>query len=301
MTRNTKQPIFAQDEEIILYSQGGFKNPMTSGWKLGHHYLTNQRLLFFQPTGMTFEIPISRIFNITVERHKFVLKAKEVICLSYHHARNGRTSKLWIIMNNLEAWRRKIREMTVIDKEAVERVAREVDDSCCEILWYLWEHKHAPVDELVELIGAQNHMDVLLKIKNIINPVAERVVGSPILEFERARIDYETGENVLSCWWLVGQKQQLSQSKEAMVDIFDEGDHLKVVIELTSVREEDIRLVVKENRLDILVNASDKEYHKEVPLPVPVNTQGFSTKYHNNILEVRLEKEREGVLDGTKS
>lgn len=290
MARNTREPIFDPGEEIVLYSQGGFKNPMTSGWKLGHHYLTNRRLLFFQPSGIVYETPLENIINVMVEKQRFVLgRTKEVISLSYRHKKNGRRISAWIIMGDLETWRKKLSEMILIDERAVDKVAKELDLPCSEILRYLWEHRHAPIDELARLVDAPNHMDVLLKIRGVINPVAERVIGCPILEFERARIDDRTGEKVLFSWWLAGRKAA-ERKEEALVDIFDEGDRLNLILELRGVKEEDIKVRVERDRLIVSVEVPNKEYHEEIPLPEVVSSEGFTTRYNNNILEVTLQK-----------
>jgi len=290
MVRNTREPSFAQDEEIVLYSQGGFKHPFGSGWKLGHHYLTNKRLLFFQPSGTVYETPLCNITNVAVEKHKFVLATKDVICLTYRHVRTGRPVKVWIVMGDLGTWRKKLSELILIDEQAVDKVAKGLDLSCSEILWYLWEHRHAPIDELAQLVDAPNHMDVLLKIKGVVNPVAERAIGSPILSFERSRVDYETGERVLFSWWLAGRKQAEERKDEPLVDVFDEGEYLTVVMELAGVQEKDIGLDVERDKLTVSVDTPAREYHERIALPTLVSTDGFTTRYNNNILEVRLRK-----------
>lgn len=285
-----REPSFDHDEEIILYSQGGFKNPMTSGWKLGHHYLTNKRLLFFQPSGIVYETPLGNMINVTVEKQRFVLgRTKEVISLTYRQARTGRKVTEWIIMGDLETWRKKLSEMVLIDERAVDRVAKELDLPSSEMLWYLWEHRHALIDELAQLIDAPSHMDVLLKIKGVINPVAERVIGSPILEFERSRVDDETGERVLFSWWLVGRKRA-DRREQALVDIFDEGEHLTLLLELAGVQEEDIKLNLEKDRLIVAARVPGREYYEEIALPQGVKGDGFTKKFNNNILEVTLEK-----------
>jgi len=84
-----------------------------------------------------------------------------------------------------------------IDQECIERISRELDEESKMILWYLWENRHARIDELADLTLASTHMDVLFKIREIINPAAERLTGGPILSFERSKTDYETGKRSL--------------------------------------------------------------------------------------------------------
>jgi len=69
-------------------------------------------------------------------------------------------------------------------------------------------------------------MDILLKIREIINPTAEKIIGYPILSFESSKVDWETGEKVTFSWWLAGQPHK--DKKEPLLDIFDEDDDLVV-------------------------------------------------------------------------
>lgn len=60
-------------EEMILSSQGGYANAGRLGWRLGHFYLTDQRLLFSQPLGIIFETPFRAILDLKIERRGYVL------------------------------------------------------------------------------------------------------------------------------------------------------------------------------------------------------------------------------------
>lgn len=287
-----KRPILTESEEIILHIQGGYANIFRSGWKLGHFYLTNQRLIFFQPMGIVFETPLTNITNVKVEERFFVLRKKNVICLSYKYHEIGRTSKAWIIMGNLETWRKKIYEMTMpsIDEEMVNKIAQELDPVSQEILWYLWENGHATINELAELVEAPTHMEILLKIRETINPIAEKMTGNPILAFERSKIDQETGEKILFSWWLIGYQRPKEKGREALLDIFDEGDHIDIVMELLGVQEKDIFLRAEKDKLTVFAHTPDEKYQEEIFLPAEVSSWGFTKRYNNGILQVRLEK-----------
>ncbi|MEW6188554.1 MAG: Hsp20/alpha crystallin family protein [Actinomycetota bacterium] len=291
--RESKKPLLTEGEQIILWEQGGYLNNLRAGWKLGHHYLTNKRLFFSQAKRIIFETPLACITDVTVEEKIFVFRRKNVICISYRCPRLEGISKAWIIMANLETWRKKIREMIAppIDEETVNQLAEGLDSVSQEILWYLWRNGHGTIDELAELVSASTHMDVLLRIREVINPAAEKISGNPILSFEKSKIDPETGEKILFSWWLVGRKTH-EEIKESLLDIFDEGDHLHVVMELLGVQEEDILLVVEKDKLTIFADAQDMKYHEEVFLPAEVYTEEFTKRYNNNILEVRLGKRR---------
>ena len=287
--RKSKKPPLAEGEQIILREQGGYLNNSRAGWKLGHHYLTNKRLFFSQVDRIIFEAPFACITDITVDEKVFVLRRKNVICVSYRRPKGEEISRIWIIMASLEAWRRKIGEMIAppIDEETINDVVEELDPVSQEILWYLWQKGHGTIDELAELVSALTHMDVLLRIRDVINPAAEKIVGNPILSFERSKIDFETGEKILFSWWLIGRQQR---KKELFLDIFDEEDHVDIIMELPGVQEKDVLLKIEKDKLAVTADTLDKKYDEKISLPAEVNPEQFTKKYNNSILEIKLEK-----------
>jgi len=89
-----------------------------------------------------------------------------------------------------------------IGPREIAEVARLVDDDSAKMLWYLWHNRHARLDELMELVGEACQRDVLLRITDRINPAARRLLGRPIVVFERSALDYHTGQHVFFHWWL---------------------------------------------------------------------------------------------------
>jgi len=293
-TRKPLEPRLASDEQIILHSQGGYKDSTRSAWKLGHFYLTSERLIFFVPAGVVFEAPLGDIETIAVEKARYAAgREKDVIVIGYQHPTVRRASKAWIIMRDLEVWRKKLFEITLleIDQEAIDRVMQELDPQGREIVGYLWATRHATIDELAELIGAPTHMDVLLKIRGDINPTAERISGSPILAFRRSGVDRVTGEKVLFSWWVIGPARVAEEARTGvLVDVFDEADRIDVVAELAGVREEDIVLSVARDKLTLSAQGPEERYHEEVVLPAEVRVDTLTKTYTNNVLAVSLEK-----------
>ena len=279
-----------EGEEIVLKGQGAFKFNVRSGWRPGHISLTDKRLILAQPNGITFEIPINRITGLKVSDGKYVLGKRKVISLSYQSPIAKETSNILMIVSGLENWIRNIYRMAFlgVDEDEIKKIVPQLDSDCERIVWHLWENRHATIDELSQLIDAPTHMDVLMKIGEIINPAAERIIGHPLLYFESTRIDPETGEKVLFSWWLVGRNQETGlRERQGIFDVIDEGDHLNIVMELLGAQEEDILLKVGKDRLIVTAGGFFK---KEVLFPTEIIPRRYSKRYNNGVLALRLHK-----------
>jgi len=286
-----------QPDEEILKEKGGYLTPGQSRWCLGTLLLTPKKLTFFtSKSGFLWETPLSSIKDLGIEKRVYGVSQSDTIRIVYESF--GELSKAWIISLNLEVWRKELykRVLLKVDRETLNKIASELDADSKEILMFLYEQRHARIDTLAKLIEAPTHMDILLKIREIINPTAEKIIGYPILLFESSKVDRETGEKVTFSWWLSGQPYQ--EREEPLLDIFDEDAELIVYLELLGIKEDKLWLSVANNKLiidadpvrDFISNGAGKNYHKEISLPVVVNTNSFTRRYKNNILEVRLKK-----------
>lgn len=90
-----------------------------------------------------------------------------------------------------------------------------------------------------------------------------------------------------------GRGAVVEETREPMVDVFDEGDHLLVVAELPGVDAEDIRFEVEDDVLTLTAARGERKYRKELLLTAPVITQGASPSYRNGVYEVRLPKAKQ--------
>lgn len=296
--RIATEPSLASDEQLILHSQGIYRESSRSGWKPAHFYLTDRRLIFFAVTRILFETPLNKIERISVEKQKTIVgKVKDVIEIGYHSPIARRPSTVWITMNDLERWRKELfdRAPLRLNEESINKVMEELDPVGREIVAYLWGNCHATIGELADLVSAPSHMHVLLKIRNDINPLAESVSGNPLLVFERSKIDPDTGEEVLFSWWMVAPREAKQREKKALLDVFDEGDYLEVVIEMVGVAEEAVSINVTKDILTISDNRRDASYHEEVALPAQVNPNGHTRFHSNDVLVIRLEKLVKGL------
>jgi len=295
--KNKPSPVLNTGEEVILTNPGFYKNNLRSGWKPGHLYLTNVRLFLWQPARLIFQTPLENIKGISIQQRGFILRSKDALCISCLPDRQaGRSqgdegaSQSWIMVKDVETWKNKIfeRSLLEINQEGVDKIIKELDPQCQNMLLFVWQKRHATIDELAQIYSAPNHMDVLRRIKNVINPTSERVIGFPILVFERGKIDESTGKKIMFSWWIIGSDRK--DKEESLLDIFDEGDYLNIIMELKGAQEEDILLGVDGDKLTLSCKTPESNHYEEVSLPSKVDTENIIKKYHNNVLEIRLQK-----------
>lgn len=297
------KPELETNEEVILTNPGFYKDNLRSGWKPGHLYLTNVRLFLWQPARIIFQTGLENIKGVSIQQRGFILRSKDALCLSYRNQTSGGISRAWIMVKDVETWKNKIfeRSLLEINQEGVDKIIKELDPDSQNILLFVWQNRHATIDELAHAYNGPNHMDVLHRIRNIINPASEKVIGFPVLVFERSKIDESTGKKIMFSWWIIGGDKLSARGGsafggkkdkvESLLDIFDEGDYLNIIMELKGAREEDILLGVDKDKLTVSCITPESKYYEEISLPSRVDSEGIIRKYHNNILEVRLQKE----------
>jgi hypothetical protein len=129
-----------------------------------------------------------------------------------------------------------------------------MDEKSREIIWYVLRNRHADIGELSKLIDASTDMEVLFRIREVINPKADRILGKPLLRFEECRIDPVSGEKTLFSWWLEEGVSLIEEDGKPLMDVFDEGSHVRIIAE------------------------------------VPNSVEVIGSTYKNGVLEIELEK-----------
>ena len=298
--RKTAIPPLQDSEYIILQSQGGYKHNRAFVWKIAHGFLTNQRFVIFMGRTVRFEIALSRIRDLAVEKTVFIIRTKQCLCVSYQAEKGSGRNRIWFLANDIEKWRKRIYQLSLlrVDQETIEKIAAQLDSDSQDILWYLWEKRHARINQLAELIDAPNHMYVLLKIREIINPISEKVIDCPILSFERSRVDSETGEAVLFSWWMIGHQERLVHREDRLLDIFDEGPYIQVIMEVRGVEASDLRLDVHKDQLTVRSHKIGATLRETFRLPAQVRAHNHQMHLKNNLLEIRLSKVQDTVISG---
>ncbi len=139
----------------------------------------------------------------------------------------------------------------------LERFMEHIDGKSREIIWYLLRNRYAGIRDLSDLIGASADTEVLTRIKEVINPVAKKFLGKELMEFKQSEIDESSGKKVVFKWWL-RTDLQLTEKREELLDVFDEGDKIRVIAELPpAVEEKNIKVLVNDDIVRIIANDSN--------------------------------------------
>lgn len=296
-------------EQIILEAQGAYKYESRSGWKPGRLFLTDRRVGFQLPSGRTFsglDLPLADIRSVTVEKRPFVLSSRQVLLLTFlHPSKNAAkersakechtASRVWLITRRINIWHMMLHSMIYreLDEETIARLGEELDPEAGTILWHIWYNGHAGIQELAELIQAECHTDVLVKIRTVINPLAEKLLGFPVLIFMSQCVKSCSGETVPYSWWIAGRREGEDlmgiRSRCSRIDIFKNSDHVDVIADLPGIREEDILLTVAGERKLVISAASDSgKYREEVILPAGIELGSANHRLNNGVLHIRL-------------
>jgi len=83
---------------------------------------------------------------------------------------------------------------------------------------------------------------------------------------------------------------KVSETREPIVDVFDEKDHILIIAELPGIDEKSIKLDLKGDILLLEAGGGDRKYSKEILLSAPIEFESKEMKFQNGILEVKFKK-----------
>lgn len=86
------------------------------------------------------------------------------------------------------------------------------------------------------------------------------------------------------------QGSTVSEEREPIVDIFDEKEEIRIIVEVPGVTEESIKTAIKGDVLTLEAKDESRKYYKEVVLPKEVDPGTLKSKYTNGVLEIWLAK-----------
>jgi HSP20 family protein len=87
-----------------------------------------------------------------------------------------------------------------------------------------------------------------------------------------------------------GAPLNLTEQREPLVDVIEDGDAVKVLAELPGVEKRDIRLKATDHSLTINVDNPTRKYYKELEFPVEVDEKSARSTYTNGVLEIVFRK-----------
>ena len=82
---------------------------------------------------------------------------------------------------------------------------------------------------------------------------------------------------------------EVADTREPLVDVFDEPEEIIITAELPGVAEEQIDIALEDDILSLHATGTRK-YAKEILLSSPVDAASLAHTYNNGILEIRLTK-----------
>ena len=276
--------------EAILETRATFKTVLRSGWRPCRMRLTPDGITLTQGGRPVFDLVGDRIVGLRIEKVRFALgRKREVLRVEYRAAAGKRgSSRVWLVPRDIDIYtlRDRLADLAApLDLAAVERLMPHLDADAESIVWFLWQRRHATVGELAQHARMPSQMDVLLKIREVINPVAEDVLGFPLLVFVPARTDALTGRNVPNSWWLVGARRtQEQQRPEVTVDTFHEADGFRVLACLACGEARDVSVSFCGAAVEISSDGGGRP--ARVPLPAGLEPENCRQTFRNGILEL---------------
>jgi len=83
---------------------------------------------------------------------------------------------------------------------------------------------------------------------------------------------------------------KVAETREPIVDVFNEKDHVLVVAELPGASEDSIILDIKGDILTLEAGDERRKYSKEILLPAKVDFESRKENFNNGVLEIKMKK-----------
>ncbi|MEM4049286.1 MAG: archaeal heat shock protein Hsp20, partial [Zestosphaera sp.] len=88
-----------------------------------------------------------------------------------------------------------------------------------------------------------------------------------------------------------GVKPKITEEAEPLADVIDEGDKVRIIVEMPGVEKDKIKL--KASGKELIIQASNgRKYLKKLTLPDEVDVKSAKASYKNGILEIEFKKVR---------
>ncbi len=83
---------------------------------------------------------------------------------------------------------------------------------------------------------------------------------------------------------------KVNEEREPITDLFDEKKEIVIIAEMPGIEEDEIKLDLKEDILEISAAGKNRTYRKEMLLPFKTSLPKLRHKFTNGILEIRITK-----------
>lgn len=81
----------------------------------------------------------------------------------------------------------------------------------------------------------------------------------------------------------------VESDRTPLIDVFEDGDQVRVVVEMPGVSREDVQLDATPSRLRVRADGEMRRYDESVDLPSRVDPESASAEYTNGVLQVTLD------------
>ena len=83
---------------------------------------------------------------------------------------------------------------------------------------------------------------------------------------------------------------KVTETREPIVDVFDEKDHVLIIAELPGIDEKTIKLDFKKDILLLEAGSGNRKYSKEILLKSKIDFDSREMNFKNGILELKFKK-----------
>lgn len=269
---NKRLPL-EEGEQIEIRSSGAMSAAPSGRWRLGEWVKTDRRLFFLQGETVRFSAGLNLLLEIELVEREYSFWKRQ--CLKIDCCSRKGEEVFWLMLPDVKLWQEKLSQYTghTITEGDIIQLAERLGHEAEVLLWFLYRKRHANIGELAAVMGTDNHMEVLNRIRREINPAAQEIIGRPIFIFR------QKWNGIAYNWWLT----ELSSEGEPFHDIIDEGDFYRVIAETP----EDAEVVANSGTL---VFVTKHGFKNTVELPRDAKGICGNRHYRNGILEIRLDK-----------
>jgi HSP20 family protein len=85
-------------------------------------------------------------------------------------------------------------------------------------------------------------------------------------------------------------RAEMDDVREPVIDLFDEGEYLALIVELPGVAEDAIQFELHDDILVLTASASERTFQQEILLPASVRFEDRTQRLHNGVLEAKFPK-----------